>query len=234
MTEAAFYVHLAGALGLDLKLPGGVVDRDVRALEEPALQERLLELIYPTPLVPWTEMRSSDRGVVYPQVSVTVAPPPAGSDARLDVAPPEMMAELAKVLGSGDATRALDAGVRSEFPFRLTNRRLRSFFNTSGQDIDMLRDREDGYSAAFMNPRDLAALGVDNGDTIVIASRYGEVEASARSSDDIRMGTVSMAHGCPDRFGRTTSSLVSTDVGFDPITGLPVQSAIPVKISQLS
>jgi anaerobic selenocysteine-containing dehydrogenase len=233
MTEARFFLRLAAALGLELRLPGGPVDASTAGLDEPQLQHRLLELIYPTPLVPWADVRATDGGAVHGHLGVIVEPADSSDVGRLDVAAPEMLGELDAALGRS-SSRAWPDEIRTRFPLRLTVRRLRSFYNTSGLEIAGLRDRDPGFQAAFLHPEDLGGLEIEDGDPVVIASPWGEIEATARSASDVRVGTVSMAHGCADRFGRTTSGLVAVEVGYDPITGLPVQSAVPVRVTRRS
>jgi anaerobic selenocysteine-containing dehydrogenase len=93
-----------------------------------------------------------------------------------------------------------------------------------------------------MNPLDLAALGLSDGDTIRIASRYGEIPAIVEAEDGIRRGVISMSH-CfggtdPDspsdvrEAGANTGLLASVEHEYDPYSGIPRMSAIPVRIDK--
>jgi hypothetical protein len=58
----------------------------------------------------------------------------------------------------------------------------------------------------------------------------------AEASPDVPPGVISIAHargGLPERVGgeaRSTNALVSTERDFEPISGMPRQSAIPVNV----
>jgi anaerobic selenocysteine-containing dehydrogenase len=90
-----------------------------------------------------------------------------------------------------------------------------------------------------MHPDDLAALGVVDGGTVELASPRGTIRAVVKGAPDVRQGVVSIAHawgGLPDEpgelseFGSTTAMLIDVDSGYDPITGMPVMSAIPLEV----
>ena len=58
--------------------------------------------------------------------------------------------------------------------------------------------------------------------------------------EDIRRGVVSVAHGFPNGLeingsgkhsGTSTSALLDDEIEYDPISGLPVMSAVPVSVS---
>lgn len=46
-----------------------------------------------------------------------------------------------------------------------------------------------------MSPEDMAALGLENGDSLMVSNEYGEVQALARADDTLRPGVVAMTHG---------------------------------------
>ncbi len=69
------------------------------------------------------------------------------------------------------------------------------------------------------------------------------VDGIAEETLDIAPGVISMAHArgaTPNRedevrsIGSTTNRLVSTDRDFEPISGIPRQSAIPVNVRSLT
>jgi anaerobic selenocysteine-containing dehydrogenase len=95
-----------------------------------------------------------------------------------------------------------------------------------------------------VHPEDLAELGIGDGELLEIASPRGAICAPARASVDLRRGTISMAHAWGDLLdrdgrvdptvgGASTGRLIGLDVGFDRLTGMPVQSAIPVALRPL-
>ena len=82
------------------------------------------------------------------------------------------------------------------------------------------------------------ALGLADGDTILIESTVGAVRAVLQFAADVRPGVVSMAHGFEQRDGdgrgASTSALVDDTHDYEPISGLPRMSAIPVRVAQLA
>jgi len=78
------------------------------------------------------------------------------------------------------------------------------------------------------------------GDVIEITSRVATIHAVTQASDKVRRGVISMSHawGSDDAGkdevhdqGGSTNRLIDDAVDMDPITGMPVQSAIPVRVS---
>ena len=93
-----------------------------------------------------------------------------------------------------------------------------------------------------MHPEDLTSLGIAAGELVRIESPNGAVEGVAEPSPAVKQGVVSMSHAWgtasqTDEDVRTegspTNRLVSNERGTDPITGMAVQSAIPVRVSRL-
>jgi anaerobic selenocysteine-containing dehydrogenase len=83
--------------------------------------------------------------------------------------------------------------------------------------------------AALLHPADAAAAGVVDGQAVCVTSATGTLLTTVRLRDDLARGTVSVPHGLPDR---NVSSLTSGEVGrVDPLTGMVVQSGIPVTVT---
>jgi len=79
------------------------------------------------------------------------------------------------------------------------------------------------------------------GELVDIVSPHGSIAAVAAAAPDVKRGVVSMAHSWGDAsmddakvrdIGAPTNRLVTTAVGRDPITGMAVQSAIPVAVTK--
>ena len=162
---------------------------------------------------------------------------PASADAgRFAVAPPDVVAELAAVRAEWQPTTAVVESTR--YPFRLISRRLREVSNSMYHELPAIRRRVP-YNAAYLHPQDLAALDLAAGDRVRIISDHGEIPGIVSSDDNLRRGTVSMAHGwsgLPDDqsayedVGAYTGLLISTDRDLEPINAMPRQSAIPVRV----
>ncbi|MEI7618983.1 MAG: molybdopterin-dependent oxidoreductase [Actinomycetota bacterium] len=231
--EWQLYTELAARLGVTLSLPGGDI-----APGAAATADDILDLIYVRSKVPLSELREQHGGRMYPELATVAQPAEASAAARLELAPEGIERELADVLAEQTSAEVIAGFDATRHTFRLTSRRLKSVFNSSGRELPALRDKE-GTNFAHMHPDDLVAIGVAGGDTVELASPRGAIRAIVKSAPDVRQGTVSMAHawgGLPDTesdvavFGSTTSMLVDTASGYDPFTGIPVMSAIPVQV----
>ena len=100
-----------------------------------------------------------------------------------------------------------------------------------------------GYNPAFLHPDDLAALGIAPGDVVEITSDHASIRGVAAAAPELRRGVVSMAHCFGDvpehderllEIGSNTGRLVDNEAHFDPHTGIPRMSAIPVSVARAS
>jgi hypothetical protein len=237
IAEWRVYTELARRLGVTLRLPGGEIEpgADVSA-------DDVIDLVTAGSKVPVSSLRDGRGGRLFPELVQVVQPPDDGAHGRFQLVPIGIAEELAAVLTQGVSGADIAGFDPARHRFRMSSRRLKAVFNSSGREIDALRSREQ-TSFAHLHPDDLAELGVNDGDTIAISSPRGSVRAIAKASSDLARGTVSMAHawgGVPGdaahlddlaSFGDTTSRLVDNESGFDVITGMAAQSAIPVEIT---
>jgi anaerobic selenocysteine-containing dehydrogenase len=91
-----------------------------------------------------------------------------------------------------------------------------------------------------MHPDDLAALGLATGDTVEITSSHASILGVVEAEDRLRRGVVSMAHAFgdspkpsqPEAFGSNTGQLSPVDRDYDPYTGIPRMSTIPVNVER--
>jgi hypothetical protein len=186
---------------------------------------------------PLAQVRA-DGATLRPELATVVVAADDSVTARLDLAPEGIAEELAEVLRETSSAQVVQGFDPTRHTFRLTSRRLKSVFNSSGRELDVLRRRE-GTNFAHMHPDDLAALGATDGGQVEVASPRGTIRAVVKAAADVRPGSVSMAHawgGLPDdpsplsEFGSTTAALIDADSGYDRFTGMPVMSAIPVAV----
>lgn len=234
--EAGLFVELARRMELDLDLPGGVLRAG-----DPATNDDLLELAYPHVRVPWSELRAQRGAVLRAELTQIVQPADPDCTARFQVSPEGLPAELAEVRASAssyDSLEGFDPGVHR---FRMASRRLKGVFNSSGREIEKLRAKE-STSYAHMHPDDMSELGVGDGQLVEVSSPRSMVRTVVKSAPDVKRGTVSMAHSWGDlpgeagpvadpyTAGDTTGRLSDCASAYDPITGLPVMSAIPVAV----
>jgi len=194
--------------------------------------EDIIARSHETSRVPLAQVKQHPDGALF-ESSQVVLPRDLGNTARLELAAPAMLAELATVLGEN--SRSSDA----DYPLRLVPRRLNTVLNSFGRRIPRLAGA--GTNSAFMHPEDMAALGLAEGDHVRISSPHGEIEGLVAVEAALRPGVVSMAHGFganpgrddARRLGGNTGRLLRSDVEFDPITGLPRMGAIPVSIQRV-
>jgi anaerobic selenocysteine-containing dehydrogenase len=80
---------------------------------------------------------------------------------------------------------------------------------------------------ALLHPEDAAALGIGDGQRLVIRSERGEVSAIARLDGGIRGGTISVPHG----HEHSNVNRLTDAAAVDPITGMAHYSGLPVQVS---
>jgi anaerobic selenocysteine-containing dehydrogenase len=104
----------------------------------------------------------------------------------------------------------------------LTPRRQRRHLNAA---FDFLDSPE-----VLVHPADAAAVGVADGEPVIVRSRRGDVEGRARLDPTLRRGVVSVPHG----FCTSNVNLLTSSEAVDPVTGMAVYGAIPVTIHPAS
>ncbi|NNE73909.1 MAG: molybdopterin-dependent oxidoreductase [Acidimicrobiales bacterium] len=222
VAEWEVFAGIAARTGTPIELPGGAItpaDDD----------DSVLDAVYGNARMAMADIRAN-AGRINRDAAVEVVPgdPAAG---RFTVAPPDVVAELAQVYAERSDVEA--------FPMRLVSRRLKYALNSLGRDLPGLRAVAT-TNYAYLHPDDLASLGVGPGELVRITSPHGTLVGVAEAADDVKPGVVSMSHSwgtaaLTDEDVRTTGAptnrLVSTDHGFDPVTGMAVQSAIPVTVT---
>ena len=98
------------------------------------------------------------------------------------------------------------------------------------------------YNVANMNPDDMAALGLDDGDWIEVSSAHGAIQVLAEPDETLRRGVVSISHGfggLPDEAdflngGVSPNLLISTDRDLQTINAMPRMTAVPINVRRLA
>ena len=113
--------------------------------------------------------------------------------------------------------------------------------NTYGRTVPgMLGKRT--YNPAFVNPQDLAELGLTPGDTVELSSEHDTIVGVVESDSDLRRGLVSMSHSFggnpgekedPTVDGANTNRLLRNDSAYDRVTGQPVMGAVAVSMRRV-
>jgi len=242
--EWEFFYDLARHMGLELTLqtsyPWAVADgRPASAaldmVRRPCTDDLYALLARDAP-VPLAQVRAYPHGHVFGDRTVSVLARETDCSARLDVGNETMMRELAEVAvePTGEDTR---------FPYHLVSRRMVDVYNSTGQDHARLTRRYRG-NPAFMHPRMLAAVGAADGDLVEISSAHDSVLGVAASDADVRPGVVSMAHAFGDlpganldrirEQGTSTARLCDVTDRYDPRSGIPRMSALPVHVRRVA
>jgi anaerobic selenocysteine-containing dehydrogenase len=196
--------------------------------------DELFEALTKGARVPLSEVRKYPEGKIF-ETTAVVEPGDPEASGRLEFADRTMLGELAEV-----ALEPVDRD--TYYAFRLVSRRLPDVHNSAGRDIPKLV-RKWSYNPAFMNPEDLAEHGLSTGDVIEITSSHSSILGVVEPEQAIRRGVISMPHAFGDapgsrndknvrEFGSNTGRLSSVDRNYDPYTGIPMMSAIPVNVAR--
>jgi len=114
------------------------------------------------------------------------------------------------------------------YPFFLTTGRMFAHFHTGTMtrvSPHLHAEQKTGY--VDINPQDAANLAVGNGDTLVITSRRGSIEAPARLSKSVPPGTLFI----PFHFAETAANML-TNPACDPIAKIPEFKVCAVRVAK--
>jgi anaerobic selenocysteine-containing dehydrogenase len=217
---------LAKRLGLKVNYAGAPLDM----LERPT-SESLLRMSMRNASLTLDELKEQPNGISWnPEHVSLVQSGRPGAAARFTVAPEDVLQEIASVLGE---TSGVDG-----FAFRLAVRRSRDLNGSIGHQTPSVR-RRNPYNPLYVNPDDMAQLGLAAGDWVDVSSVSGRISAIVASDPAVRRGVVSMSHNWGDlgndpadypRYGASTNFLTQADVGCESINAMPRMSAIPVNV----
>lgn len=240
MEDWELFYGLGQRLGLALTVkPVSHLDPAAQAREATALDmhqaptsEALWEMLLKGSPVPLAEVRKHPDGHVFDRGNPRVAEGEPTTAGRLDVGNTVMLEELV-TLQASDPDEA-HAGYR----FRLVSRRLADVLNSAWHSNEKLTRRWK-YNPAFMHPDDMHELGVSAGEVVEITSCRASIHGVVEPADDIRRGVISMTHCFGDlpederdvfSQGSNTGRLTPIDRDYDPYTGIPRMSTIPVNV----
>jgi anaerobic selenocysteine-containing dehydrogenase len=168
-----------------------------------------------------------DFGALKPRLPDVLRTP----DGMVALAPEILLADVARLQGGLDRRRN---------GFVLVGRRdLRS--NNSWMHNVSVLVKGKPRCTAHLHPQDAEALGVVDGQEVVVRSRVGEVRIPAEVTDAIRTGVVSIPHGwghdldgvqldVARAHAGVNSNLLADETLFDPISGNAVLNGIPVTV----
>ena len=224
-----YFWEIAKRLGVTLNHFGVDLDGSVA----PTTDELLAIAARHAPIA-FDALRAAERGVVLDQEDVFVQPGDPASPHRFSLLPEDVAAELAAV-----ACAMPEAG---RFAYRLAVRRLRDGLNSAGLSLPSIKARLP-YNPIYLNPEDMRAEGIGEGERVRVESAHGAIEVLAEGDPTIRRGVVSIVHGFgrnPERGGAyeetgvSVNLLLSLDASVrETINAMPRMSGIPVAVSRL-
>jgi anaerobic selenocysteine-containing dehydrogenase len=233
MEEWEIFWELAVRLDLELGIPG------IRMDHKPTADE-LLDCLQPNSRIPLDEVRKYPGGHVWGERELTVGgiiPNMIGhEDGKMAAGHPEVIAELREVR----AEPVIEGGgyeSDEDFAFRMITYRMKEAQCTQGQNLPSLRKKR-SFNPVLMNPEAMQSLAVQDGDVVVVDSGFGSVEGIVEATEDLPPGVIALAHGWGDpsddrdvrEKGSNVQRLIPDDERYDPITGLALQSAVPVNV----
>ncbi|QYB06105.1 molybdopterin-dependent oxidoreductase [Rhodococcus sp. USK10] len=216
-----FFLDLAAASGQPAKFAGRILDPAA-----PPTSEQMLAMMAERGRIPFADLVGAPHGHLAGRSGAVVgsaAEENAGH--RLTLMPEDVRAELRAAL--------TDRAVAAQFPLLLTVRRIREAVNSTGTRVPGLVPG--GANPASVHPDDLAAVGIADGQAVIVRSASGHLRATARADATLARGTVSMTH-CfgsvdpRDDVGVNVNALTGTGDGVQSINAMPTMTAVPVAV----
>jgi anaerobic selenocysteine-containing dehydrogenase len=237
LEEWEIFWGLATRLGVDLPIPG------IDMASKPTADE-LLDALHANSRIPLDEVRKYPGGHVWGEKELAwggMIPNAIGhEDRKMAAGHPEVIAELREVR----AEPMIEGGGYEsgrEFAFRMITYRMKEAYCTTGYNLPSLRAKR-SYNPVLMNSKSMEKLGARDFDLVKIESGFGSVEGIVEASEDLTPGVIALAHGWGDpsdergvgEKGCNVQRLIPAHQHYDPITGLALQSAVPVNVSLLA
>ncbi len=233
------YYRIARKFGLQLRYRGALdAPGDAQPLDmahEPTTDE-LFDIACRNATIPLAEVKQHPNGKIFDAAREAVGPRDAACTARLELANPDMLAQLKQVRAESILQRR---GTSAEYPLLYIPVRKQNSYNAAYRPQGM---RKTGYNPAYMHASDLASLGVVPGDMVEIRSQHGAILGIVDVDDNLRPGVLSMCHGFgrnagedydPRRDGANVNRLLHWEDDFDPYHGMPRMSAVPIAVRRV-
>lgn len=212
---------------------------DLTAESRPTSDE-LLDAMNRHARIPMNELREHPSGYAFAERhtrSGGVIPQMIGNaDKKLAAGHPDVISELCEVRAepvSSNGGYAED----EDFRFRMITYRMKEVYCTQGHNLPSLACKR-SYNPVLMNPRSMQELSIAEGDSVWVENAHGQVEGIVEASDDVGPLTIALAFGWGNpkdprptgEKGSNVQRLIPDDWRYDSVTGLALQSAIPVNV----
>jgi anaerobic selenocysteine-containing dehydrogenase len=138
---------------------------------------------------------------------------------------PDVLAELREVR----AEPVIESGGYAsdeDYGFRMITYRIKEVYCTQGQNLPSLASKRP-YNPVLMHPDSMHALAIEDGDAVWVENAHGQVEGFVEASDEVGPHTIAFAFGWEKS---NVQRLISADFRYDSVTGLALQSAVPVNV----
>jgi anaerobic selenocysteine-containing dehydrogenase len=228
--EWEVYWGLAHRLGLDVIIGSQPISNATK----PSKFE-LLSAITHGSRVPLEWLRDNPGGHEFPEHSITVAPADPSNTDRLQFYPDGLAEDFAEALNRPD--------MEAPYSHRLICSRSKYVLNSSGLNLDLLREKMGTTNPAYLHSEDIAELGMEDDCLVEVHSADGSILAVLSANDRIKRGVIAMHHswgGLPGaesdarvrEIGTNTNKLIDNLKNTQRYTGMAQQSAIPVYITR--
>jgi len=210
-------------------------------MQHPPTTEQLLEQFTARSRISLDAIRQHPHGHLYPDPQPLAEAREPDWPHRLELAHPQMLAELRIVADELERPATVapvtDPDPAEGLPLLLVTRREHAVYNSVAHHLPALQRRRP-FNPAYLNPADAARLGAVDGEQVVVESSVGAVTAVLQAAPDVRQGVVSLAHGfearAGDGRGASTAALIDDEHDFEPLSGLPRMSAVPVRVRRVA
>jgi len=227
--EWEVYWELAQRMGLELSING----TSLMGPQRPSKFD-VLKAITEGSRVPLEWLRDHPGGHDFPEHAITVSEADANAG-KLQFFPIGVAAEFAAALAQAEPD--------TRFSHRLICARSKYVLNSSGLNLNLLREKMGTTNPAYLHPDDIASLGLEDDCLVEICSEAGTITAVAKANAKIKPGVVAMHHSWgaapgPDSdaqvrtVGANTNRLIDNRKNTQTYTGMTQQSAIPVSITR--
>lgn len=233
LEEWEVFWELAMRLGLPLSVGG------LTAAEKPSTDE-LLDALNKHARVPVSELRKHPSGYAFAErhtIAGGVIPNMIGhADKKMAAGHPDSIAEL-RAVRAEPVTAGGGYAAGEDFGFRMITYRMKEVYCTQGHNLPSLA-RKRPYNPVLMNPASMRELALRDGDAVLVENAHGRVEGFVEASDDVGPRTIAFAFGWGDprdprparEKGSNVQRLIPDDWRYDSVTGLALQSAVPVNV----
>ncbi len=234
-----FFYDTARQMGVQLKLKSAsLIDQKESAksayrvdMKNKPSTDRLWAAVLEGAPVPLSNIELDAPGRHYDVPAQTIKPKREGTRDRLRLDDAWMMEQLDQ-LANQEMPRD------NPYPYRLITCRLADVHNSSWHGVGALK-RCHQFNPLFLNPDDARALDIGEGNLVTVESRHAAITAVAQLSLDVRKQVVALppCWGTPPTpeqdlmvVGGSAAALVTAESDFDPITGIPKMSGLPVRL----